>query len=364
MSLTGKLEDLAISDIFQILSIGKKTGALLIKTNNLHAVVIFKRGLVVRGESDALETSDIGQDLLKAGVIKESTLELAYKVKNQLKEKSIAEILIEMDAVKREMVDKYAKKRIENVIVKILMLNEGDFRFEPDTTTIHCKELSDPGWEVSKGLSPEYLLMEGARVYDETMHYGSIIDDEDMEESGIDPFETTGHSKDMSALMALSQELRFPESLSEVSLLVMRYASDIFKRGILFEIRDQNLYGLGQFGLDYKGADEAIRGTVLTISQNSLIDQIMKNKSSYKGEFKKDETTEKIVKILGGGWPPEVAIFPVVVEGSVKAILYCDNQPEGDPIDETPGLEIFINQAGLALEKALLKKRLKEKEAI
>ncbi|NOX21443.1 MAG: DUF4388 domain-containing protein, partial [Nitrospirae bacterium] len=54
MSLTGKLEDLAISDIFQILSIGKKTGALLIKTTNLHAVVIFKKGLVVKGESNAL----------------------------------------------------------------------------------------------------------------------------------------------------------------------------------------------------------------------------------------------------------------------------------------------------------------------
>jgi hypothetical protein len=41
-------------------------------------------------------------------------------------------------------------------------------------------------------------------------------------------------------------------------------------------------------------------------------------------------------------------------------MLYCDNTPAGEPIAETEGLEIFISQAGLAFEKALLQRRLQE----
>lgn len=363
MSLTGKLEDLALSDIFQILSIGKKTGALLITGTNLNAAIVFKRGLVVRAECDALDTKDIGEDLLKAGIIKDSTLQLATRVKEKLQDKGIADILLEMAAVSKETLDRVARKRIERVIVKLLMLNEGDFRFEPDITSIATDELHDTGWEVSKGLSPEYLLMEGARIYDETMHYGSIVEDEDIESPDTEGFGFSHGSGDMSALMALSQELRFPETLSEVTLLIMRYASDIFKRGLLFEYRDGNLYGLGQFGLVLDGADEIIRNTIVSLSGEDTFSQIIKTKNTFKGELKKDDTSEKIVSLIGGGWPVEVAIYPVVVENEVRALLYCDNQPNGEPIGDTAGLEIFINQAGLALEKALLKKRLQEKEA-
>ncbi len=364
MSLTGKLEDLALSDIFQILSIGKKTGALLIKGTNLNAAIVFKRGLVVRAECNALDTKDIGEDLLKANLVKESTLKLATQVRHDLKEKGIADILLEMDAVTKETLDKVARKRIERVIVKLLMLNEGDFLFEPDTTNITSDELEDTGWEVSKGISPEYLLMEGARIYDETMHYGSIVDDEDLESPEAEGFvPSQSQAGDMSALMALSQELRFPETLSEVTLLIMRYASDLFKRGILFEYRDSKLYGLGQFGLSIEGADQIIRNTIIPLSGEDTFSRVIKSKTPFKGELKRDDTSEKIVSLIGGGWPVEVALFPVVVENEVRALLYCDNQPDGEPIGNTPGLEIFINQAGLALEKALLKKRLQEKEA-
>ncbi len=364
MSLTGKLEDLALSDIFQILSIGKKTGALLISGTNLNAAIVFKRGLVVRAECNALDTKDIGEDLLRADIIKNSTLQLATRVKEELQDKGIADILLEMDAVSKETLDRVARKRIERVIVKLLMLNEGDFRFEPDTTSIAASELHDRGWEVSKGLSPEYLLMEGARIYDETMHYGSIVEDDDLESPDTEGFGFSHGSGDMSALMALSQELRFPETLSEVALLIMRYASDLYKRGILFEHRSGNLYGLGQFGLSIQDADEIIRNTLIPLSGEDTFSSVIKSKTSFKGELKKDDTSEKIITLIGGGWPVEVAIYPVVVENEVKALLYCDNQPDGEPISNTPGLEIFINQAGLALEKTLLKKKLQEKEAL
>jgi hypothetical protein len=46
------------------------------------------------------------------------------------------------------------------------------------------------------------------------------------------------------------------------------------------------------------------------------------------------------------------------------AILYGDNLPEKRPIGDTEALEIFLSQAGLAMEKALLERRLRGEGAV
>jgi len=42
----------------------------------------------------------------------------------------------------------------------------------------------------------------------------------------------------------------------------------------------------------------------------------------------------------------------------VVAVLYGDNLPDEKPIGDTEALEIFLSQAGLAMEKALLERRM------
>jgi len=82
----------------------------------------------------------------------------------------------------------------------------------------------------------------------------------------------------------------------------------------------------------------------------------------YKGVMEKDEVTLELLNELGGTWPSESAVFPVIADGDVVALLYCDNPDAEESICETDGLDIFINQAGLALEKSLLKRKLHEME--
>jgi hypothetical protein len=41
-------------------------------------------------------------------------------------------------------------------------------------------------------------------------------------------------------------------------------------------------------------------------------------------------------------------------------MLYGDNLPELKPIGDTESLEIFLGQAGIAMEKALLQRRLQD----
>ena len=367
MSLTGKLEDLALSDIFQILSVGKKTGALIIKSEKGNALVLFKDGLVVKAESGILK-ENMARAFLTAGVINETTCSMIEGVKKKLPDKPIAEICLEMGAVTKEHLDKVARKRIESVVYGLLLWEEGDFQFELDTLDVNDKiDFYDYGWEISKGMSPEYLLMEGARVHDEVSHQRVNPDEEqlfDMDEQGEGEEEWGGPAvaerKDISSLRSLTQELRFPNSTSEITLLILRFASDLYQRGVLFMIAPEEMAGLGQFGLDIEMADEKIRETVLEIDRSSFLKGIIESKQPYSGPLEEDEGTRFLIQLFGDKWPGEVALFPIIAEGRVVALLYGDNLPTGEPFAESEGLEIFINQAGLALEKAILQRRILE----
>jgi len=376
MSLAGRLEDLSLSDIFQILSIGKKTGTFVVKGSKGTALIVFKSGSIVRAETDDLEGT-VGDTLLKAGMVRESVLQMAMAVKKKLPAQSVAAILFDLGAASRDSLDQVTRKRIENVIYRLLLWEDGDFQFEPDDLEIEGKtDLADFGWELSKGLSPEYLLMEGARVQDESTQASFVptqafsVEDADQKEtaeseSGWDDDwggAPAAQRKDILALKSLTQELRFPNSASEITLLVLRFASDMFQRGVLFMAGKNQIVGLGQFGIEIDRADDKIRGIVLSLEMSPFLKKIVAEQLAYKGELEKDDVTQYFIDEIGGAWPPEAVFLPVVAEGKVVAVLYCDNALSTDPIEETEGLEIFISHAGLALEKSLLQRRLQEME--
>ncbi len=370
MSLAGRLEDLALADIFQILSVGRKSGIFIVNGSKGTAVIVFKNGLIVRAETNDIE-DNLGDNLHAAGLIKDTILNMAVEVRKRLPSKSIAEILFDFGSVKAEAVDKVAKKRIEKVIYRLLLWEDGDFQFELDDLDLEGRAdlLEDFGWEISKGLSPEYLLMEGARVHDESSQASFVPDEsfsvEDSEEGGWEEEwgSTTAERKDISALKSLTQELRFPNSASEITLLILRFASDIFQRGVLFMVGKKEVVGLGQFGLDVEGADEKVRETTLSLDKSPFFRKAVTERMPYKGPLERDEATTQMVGVFGGTWPQEAMLFPIIAEGKVVAFLYCDNATTGEAIGETEGLEIFISHAGLALEKSLLQRRLQEMES-
>jgi hypothetical protein len=376
MSLAGRLEDLALPDIFQILSIGKKTGTFVVRGSRGTALIVFRNGIIVRAETDDIEGT-VSDTLVRAGMVKESVLQMAGEVKKSLPLQSLADVLFDLGAVSRDILDQATRKRIEHVIYRLLHWEDGDFRFELDDLDISGKtDLTDLGWELSKGLSPEYLLMEGARVQDESVNSAYVPAESfsfgETDQGGASESEAgwdddwgggaAAGRKDIQALKALTQELRIPNSTSEITLLILRFASDIFQRGILFMAGKNQIIGLGQFGIHLDRADEKIRGIVLSLEMSPFLKNLVTEQRAYKGELVKDDVTEYFIREIGGNWPQEAAFFPVVAEGRVVAVLYCDNALSRDRIEEIEGLEIFISHAGLALEKALLQRRLQEME--
>jgi hypothetical protein len=71
-----------------------------------------------------------------------------------------------------------------------------------------------------------------------------------------------------------------------------------------------------------------------------------------------NEGREPLVPGLDPGRSREQALFPLLHNHEVLAVLFCDNPTTGAPLSKLTGLSLFLVQAGMALENASLHRRL------
>lgn len=165
----------------------------------------------------------------------------------------------------------------------------------------------------------------------------------------------------LTLLKGLMGELASPKESSEISLLVLRLAAEYFERAILFLVKKDTYAGLGGFG--ETGESERMMEKVRRISipngVNSVFDEAVKNRataSRQEADFSRADI--EFSSALGPYTPPSMTAIPMVSRRRVIAILYGDNAVSGEPMTDLTGLEIFMTQAGMAMEKALLEMQL------
>jgi Domain of unknown function (DUF4388) len=385
MSLVGRLEDLALPDIFQIISLSKKTGTLVVRSRNGTGMVVFKDGQVIQAASDSIRDS-LGNILVSQGMLAEASLSRALSLQKRETDKPLGMILVEMGAVSAQTLEGVVRKQIEEIIYDLLAWEEGFFNFElgeiapKDTIEIDTQEFL-----LKSGISAEYLLMEGTRLLDEkrqverksggaprpaptapqppkppvTAHHPSF---EPAKEEFRTKIEKEEPRRELTALKSMFDELRFPTATAEVTLLILRYASEVVNRAILFMVKKDEVRGLGQFGIELKGrsADQVVRNIKIPLNKPSLFLTVIDSRRSYTGTLEQNECNNYLATELGGDMPQTVLAIPLIVDGKIALVVYGDNLPDRKPIRGVDTLEIFMNQAGMALEKALLEKRLAE----
>ena len=396
MSLVGRLEDLALSDIFQIISLSKKTGTLVLKSKAGAAVVVFKNGQIIQAATNNLRDT-LGNILISKGAVTEADLGRALLIQKQLKNsKRLGQILVESGAVSHETLEATIREQIEDMIYSLLAWEDGFFNFELGEVQPSDKiEVVTQEFLLKAGISPEYLLMESARVMDERKRDSGSSwkrkaapseeqSGEDgprqkaaseftdfLQEQGLAPQRPSGEevaamerSREISTLKAMFEELRFPTATAEITLLILRYASEVVNRAVLFMVTRQEVRGLGQFGLELKegSPDHKVRQIKVPVGETSIFSEAIKDKRSIVGRFSDSAWDQYLIKELGGEEPVEFLLIPLVSNGKVAALLYGDNIPEEKQIPNIAGLEIFVYQAGLAMEKALLERKLQELE--
>jgi hypothetical protein len=388
MSLVGRLEDLALPDIFQIISLSRKTGTLVVRSRRGTGMVVFKDGQVIQAASDSIRDS-LGNILVSQGMLDEAALSKALALQKQEPDKPLGMILMDMGMVAAQTLQSVIRKQIEEIIYDLLDWEEGFFNFElGEIVPKDAIEIDTQEFLLKAGISAEYLLMEGTRILDERRkgekRPGSSrtaatamspakpnaaqqslpprVSYEPAKEEFRTRIEKEGSRRELTALKSMFDELRFPTATAEVTLLILRYASEVVNRAVLFMVKKDEVRGLGQFGIELKdkSADQVVRNIKIPLSQPSLFRTVIETRRSYLGSLEPNLNHTYLMNELGGAMPDAVMAIPLVVDGKVALVVYGDNLPDKRPIRGMDTLEIFMNQAGMALEKALLEKRISE----
>src|SRR5512142_1802809 len=119
MSLVGRLEDLALPDIFQIISLSKKTGTLVVRSSRGTGMVVFKDGQVIQAASDSIRDS-LGNIMVSQGMLTEAALSQALALQHREADKPLGMILVEMGAVAAQTIEGVVRKQIEEIIYDLL----------------------------------------------------------------------------------------------------------------------------------------------------------------------------------------------------------------------------------------------------
>ncbi|HEY4642944.1 MAG TPA: DUF4388 domain-containing protein [Thermoanaerobaculia bacterium] len=147
MSLLGRLEDLSLTDIVQIVHLSRRTGVLEIVDDRGRHTVMFRQGLVVNASSPE------HPDLLAYLVARGSMPEAAVPAMRQMEESGIplGTAAVDMNIITAADLATAIHERVVAVVAPLLQSREGEFNFI----------LSDHIGPIDIEYDPESILKEG-----------------------------------------------------------------------------------------------------------------------------------------------------------------------------------------------------------
>jgi CheY-like chemotaxis protein len=167
---------------------------------------------------------------------------------------------------------------------------------------------------------------------------------------------------EVAALQRRLEELRGPRDAFQVSTLVMKVAREVFERAVLFVVKGEELRGLSGFGPAMGGEEIALlaRELVIPLTAPSVFEQVVATGRSIVGPLREEEWS-RLDQRLGRFAAKAVALVPLLAHRETIALLLGDNPDTGAELHGLDTLEVFLNQAGLALENAFLERTLRSR---
>ena len=167
-------------------------------------------------------------------------------------------------------------------------------------------------------------------------------------------------------LATMTRKLVEPGRSTDVSLLVMQVAARFLERGVLFVVKSDTARGLAGFGFGASKKDCADVARNLTLSiddADALSEVVSAGKTCRLGDG--FEGLDGLFGEIGRGNASEGVLMPMLYNRATLLLLYGDNGVSGRALDDCGGLgglELFMAQAGMALENKLLQRKLGEAE--
>jgi hypothetical protein len=346
MSFGGRLETLDLSALLQTLSVGVASGRLTLTRLDRHAVLVLRGGRVVYVTGGAaVET--LASRLLRQGLVEEKQLVTALERQHDgTGYRRLGEVLVEMGLLAEGTLEMVVRQRMQELVGELLAWRSGFFRFEPARGGTQSDIEVDLGdFVLPAGLPPQELLMRAVTALD----HGDL--------ARLPPPDTQPPLPSAQALAtaAVSPTGSYAADFTgEAVLSLLRFASQVLARAVVFAVDGNEARGIGEFGLKTRGAAEAIRETVLSLREPSILKLAVERRRSYEGPLEPTRVNLQLVERLGGEKVREAVAVPLVVLGEVRYVLYADNAPLGQPLQPLETLESAAARAARIIEKTLL----------
>ncbi len=422
MSLVGNLADLPLTDILQIVSLSHRTGILQIVSGDRQASITFMKGNVIKASSSQNRVN-LGYLLKQKGLISDED-EARILARQQEVGKPFGTMVVEEKIVPKEKMEAILLDYIQATVLEVLSWDRGHFDFQLIPSPEALLPRGETELVLSQGVDTQHLIMEGLRLLDEKKHEAACRDASGPRDIGfacvmpdrpislseaaasgataegraelhrldtssltdealhrkeppqeldfieqlilevgedVEPERNRQPQRDLSSLKSMVEELKGPGSLSEVLLLVLRYASEFFRRAVLFVARKDEIRGFGQFGLDDGDhqINERIRRMVLPADEDSLLAEALCSKGRVQGRLASGRRWDRyLLEHLGGDGPEEAVAIPLISNNQAVALIYGDGGATAAQTVDTEALEIFMIQAGMVLDRAHLARQL------
>jgi CheY-like chemotaxis protein len=188
MSLAGKLEELGLGEILQIVSLSRKTGVLSLSSKGRDGSVFFRNGQVVRAVSRPYQQS-LGDVLIQKGVIDLAVLRksLAFQQEHGFRER-LGVILVKNFGISQDVIEAVVREQIENIVFSLFAWAEGTFTFTVQSSIeiVDGIKMDPLQFILDNGLNPQFLAMEGIRISEELRNASetAVTADDSSEDDG------------------------------------------------------------------------------------------------------------------------------------------------------------------------------------
>ncbi|HEY6066850.1 MAG TPA: DUF4388 domain-containing protein [Thermoanaerobaculia bacterium] len=160
MSLDGNLRVFALTEVFQMLGMQRKSGVLTVEGPKDTISVGLLTGRVVSVESTSTPMENrLGSLLVKAGKLSEGALSAALEAQKR-KQERLGRLLLSEGIVRPEDLREAFRLQVQRILFTAFGWTDGRFRFAPQATIDHDPDVFAP-------MPTESILLEAARTFDE-----------------------------------------------------------------------------------------------------------------------------------------------------------------------------------------------------
>lgn len=362
MSFFGKLEVFPLQDMLQVFAASKETGKLRLTRRDREGIIVFRDGMIVYAASSSARQT-MGNLLLLEGSVDEEKLSRALDRQHTAEEEQrLGSILVEMGAIDEETLERIVRHQTELVVSEFLSWDTGYFKLDR-------VELSDFGeievdardFLMREGVSTDALLSD---IESKIEEFRRLEAPPTTAAASASADASSRAARDLATLKSIMGEIRSPEFTSEITQKILSFAQELFSRGVLFVARQDGFGVMGQFGITSSdGSTEArLRQLLIPDQEPSILSETAGRKEAQSGPLEDTEWNRRLLEEIGGPAPGDAVAVPLTVNDRVLLVLYGDHLQENLAPGWLEKLELLMLQAGLAMEKDLLVKRIEHYE--